>query len=94
MQCALNDYGIIKCVNFIRAAVAEDTDPRPQLDQGPQVFADERYLQPVLEEDALLCHDFSEVQNQCAVRLLSAAALHALVELSWPRRVVQRFPAA
>jgi hypothetical protein len=62
LQYALDDYGIIKCINYIRRAVADGADPLPQLQQGPAVFDDDKYLQPVRDDDALLFHDFLPAQ--------------------------------
>lgn len=62
-QHALDDYGVLKCINYIRRTVADGTDPLPSLKQGPEAFADDKYLQPILEDDGLLCHDFTEGQD-------------------------------
>ena len=55
---------MIGCINFIRLEVAAGRDPRPALTsvrQGsPVPWADERYLQPVLPDDPLLCHDWQD----------------------------------
>ena len=70
VQFALDDYGVIKCINFIRRAVADGTDPLPQVQAGPDAFKDDQYLQPVRGDDALLFHDFSqdeETKNEAAV---------------------------
>mmetsp|Transcript_10611 Transcript_10611/g.26766 ORF Transcript_10611/g.26766 Transcript_10611/m.26766 type:complete len:561 (+) Transcript_10611:325-2007(+) len=56
----LSDYECIKCVNFVRATVAAGEDPLPALrkTEGPLPFADDRWLQPVLEDDGLMFYDF------------------------------------
>ncbi|KIW04003.1 uncharacterized protein PV09_04830 [Verruconis gallopava] len=51
-QHNLDFYQSIKLVNYIRAAVKEG-NTRPDVDLVSN-FADEKYLQPVLEDDALL----------------------------------------
>ncbi len=67
MQARLDDYSTIRCINFIRSEGAAGRDPRPTLaeaaaapSQTGQPWDDDRYLQPVLPEDALLFHDFDD----------------------------------
>jgi hypothetical protein len=59
LQHALDDYGVIRCINYIRKSVAQGEDPLQQLQQGPSAFQADCYLTPVLENDALLFHDFA-----------------------------------
>jgi hypothetical protein len=51
---------MIKCINFIRAKVKAGSDPLALLLEGPQVFQDDKFLKPVLLDDGLLFHDFTE----------------------------------
>ena len=51
---SLDFYSTIKLVNFIRLAVKEGRPPDVPDLADPALWADERFLQPVLEEDALL----------------------------------------
>lgn len=61
-QARLDDYGIIKCLNYIRAAVKQGSDPRGDLagalSTPEKPWADDKYLFPVLQNDSLLCHEF------------------------------------
>lgn len=61
VQAKLDDYGVIKCINFIRTEVAGGRDPLPLLaaaKAGQSPWEDEKYLQPALADDALLFHDY------------------------------------
>ncbi|KAK9823570.1 hypothetical protein WJX72_003898 [[Myrmecia] bisecta] len=67
IQAHLDDYSTIRCINFIRSEVAAGRDPLPALaeaagapGQGARPWDDDKYLQPVLAEDALLFHDFGD----------------------------------
>lgn len=76
LQHALDDYATFKCINFIREVVASNGNPISQLQQGPQVFSNDRLLKPVLQDDALLFHDFAAVADQgCVVVLLNQPSL-------------------
>jgi len=67
-QHGLDDYQTIQCINYIRAAVRDGQDPRVPLNAGERPFLEERFFQPVLEDDALLFHDFTtDTQLGCAV---------------------------
>jgi hypothetical protein len=81
-QAALDDYGTIKCINFIRIEVRDGRDPLPALTaavgQTDKPWDDDKYLQPVLEDDGLLFHDFDDEDNE---RCLSASASHTLDSL-------------
>lgn len=58
----MDDYGIIRCVNFIRSEVAAGRDPRSALhsisEQAPTWLSDDSYLRPVMQDDALLFYDY------------------------------------
>lgn len=52
MGCAgLDFYGTIKLVNYIRLTVRDGNEPALK---APSVWEDDKYLQPVLEDDAVL----------------------------------------
>lgn len=59
MQHKLDEYGVIRCINFIRDTVASGGDPRPSLAEGTAAFEDFRFMHPVMADDALLSHDFA-----------------------------------
>lgn len=65
-QHGLDDYEIIKIVNYIRSETAAGRDPRPVLDSAPEggldhaPWAGEQYLQPVLQDDPLLTFEFGD----------------------------------
>lgn len=70
-QRRLDEYGVIRCINFIRSEVAAGRDPRLQLASPaePPPWAADQYLQPVLPDDALLMHDFGDehpAKSTCA----------------------------
>lgn len=62
MQAKLDDYGVIKCINYIRAVVKQGSDPRSDLagalGSPEKPWDDDKYLFPVLQNDGLLCHEF------------------------------------
>ncbi|KAK9835065.1 hypothetical protein WJX81_008355 [Elliptochloris bilobata] len=62
IEKGLDDYSMIACINFTRTEVAAGRDPRPALASTTQGFpwAGDRYLQPVLPDDPLLCHDWQD----------------------------------
>lgn len=67
-QKRLDEYGVIRVVNYIRSEVAAGRDPRGALSDGNQPWAGDKFLQPVLPNDALLMHDFDEDEGAfCAV---------------------------
>lgn len=73
MQAALQDYEIICCVNYIRNEVAAGRNPVGALNAAAAAsseqrpWADDRYLQPVLEDDALLFFDYDDdAEAMCA----------------------------
>ena len=59
-QKRLDEYGVIRVVNFIRSEVAALRDPRGALNGEDQPWAGDQFLQSVLPDDALLMHDFDE----------------------------------
>lgn len=61
-QRRLNEYDLIKIVNYIRTEVAASRDPRPRLQSReiPAPWDSDEFLQPVLPNDALLMHDFDD----------------------------------
>ena len=63
-QMHLDDLGVIQCINYIRSEVAAGRHAVPQLQVaasgGQPPWANERYLQPVLENDGLLFFDYEE----------------------------------
>ena len=73
LQAALQEYDTIRCVNYIRKEVAAGRDPRSALTAAAAAsselrpWADDRYLQPVLEDDALLFFDYEDnAEAMCA----------------------------
>ena len=62
MQAKLDDYGVIKCINYIRAAVKQGSDPRSDLAGAlgtrDKPWDGDKHLFPVLQNDGLLCHEF------------------------------------
>lgn len=79
MQGGLDDYSMIGCINFIRSEVAAGRDPRPALRHlrraSPVPWADERYLQPVLADDPLLCHDWQDEAQPSGSAVAAGCAL-------------------
>lgn len=69
-QEKLDEYAVIQLVNYIRSQVAAGADPLPALAAStsdsaatgsrPRPWQDERYLRPVLPDDALLFFDVRE----------------------------------
>lgn len=59
-QKRLDEYGVIRVVNYIRSEVAAGREPRGALSGEHQPWAGDKFLQPVLANDALLMHDFDE----------------------------------
>ena len=75
LQAKLDDYGAIRCINYIRAAVKAGRDPRPELaaalSGGAQPWDKDQFLFPVLQDDSLLCHEFGgpgapAAEDRCA----------------------------
>ncbi len=69
-QAQLDEYGAIKCVNYIRAAVKAGQDPRGDLagalTTAQKPWDEDRFLFPVLPDDSLLCHDFGGPEDGMA----------------------------
>ncbi len=63
-QLALDDFGTIKCINFIRSEVQHGRSPLAQLQQlgseGPFPWADDKYMLPVLADDPLAMYEFED----------------------------------
>ncbi|GLC40712.1 hypothetical protein PLESTB_000030300 [Pleodorina starrii] len=74
IQERLDEYGIIRVINFIRSQVAAGSDPLPLLAAASgggaagaaAPWLDDRYLVPALEDDALLFYDFEDVAAAAA----------------------------
>lgn len=63
MQAGLDSYEMIRCINYIRSEVAVGKPAEPiiaELASSSTWRSDDKLLQPVLLEDGLLCHDFSD----------------------------------
>ena len=58
----MDEYEVIKCINFIRTCVSQEKDPRSELagavSTPEKPWRDDRYLIPVLPDDAMLFHEF------------------------------------
>ncbi|KAG2501748.1 hypothetical protein HYH03_000248 [Edaphochlamys debaryana] len=77
IQEGLDEYGIIRVINYCRTEVAAGRDPLSVFAAaggaaGPQPWRDDRYLVPALEDDALLCYDFEEVAAAAAAAAAGA----------------------
>ena len=61
-QVGMDEYEVIKCINFIRSCVSQGQDPRSELAGAvcapEKPWRDDKYLIPVLPDDALLFHEF------------------------------------
>ncbi len=59
----MDEYEVIKCINYIRASVKAGRDPRSELagavSTPEKPWQDDKYLIPVLPDDAMLYHEFS-----------------------------------
>ncbi|KXZ55523.1 hypothetical protein GPECTOR_2g1072 [Gonium pectorale] len=83
IQERLDEYGIIRVINYIRSEVAAGRDPLPALAStsgraggggGAAAWSDDRYLVPAMEDDALLFYDFEEVAAAAAAAAGSEGA--------------------
>lgn len=67
-EAQLGDHEVIKLINFIRQLVKSGADPGPQLQSvspgGEKPWSDDKFLQTVLEEDALLMYDYQDQAAQ------------------------------
>ncbi|PNH04501.1 putative protein arginine N-methyltransferase 3, partial [Tetrabaena socialis] len=92
VQTRLDEYGIMRLINYIRTEVAAGRDPRDALAaaaaaaSGPGAAAapaaahpwsDDRFLMPAAEDDALLCFDFEDVAAEAAAAAASGAGTGA-----------------
>ena len=63
IQVGMDEYEVIKCINYIRASVKAGRDPRSELagavSTPEKPWQDDKYLIPVLPDDAMLFHEFS-----------------------------------
>ena len=63
IQACMDEYEVIKCINYIRASVKAGRDPRSELagavSTPEKPWQDDKYLIPVLPDDAMLFHEFS-----------------------------------
>ena len=61
-QVRMDEYEVIKCINFIRTCVSQGKDPRSELAGAVSTpvkpWKDDSYLIPVLPDDAMLFHEF------------------------------------
>ena len=61
-QVRMDEYEVIKCINFIRTCVSQGNDPRSELagalSTPEKPWKDDKYLIPVLPDDAMLFHEF------------------------------------
>ena len=59
----MGEYEVIKCINYIRASVKAGRDPRSELAGAVSTplkpWQDDKYLIPVLPDDAMLFHELS-----------------------------------
>lgn len=59
----MDEYEVIKCINYIRASVKAGRDPRSELAGAVNTpikpWQDDNYLIPVLPDDAMLFHELS-----------------------------------
>ncbi len=76
VQCGMDEYEAIQCVNFIRNEVAAGRDALPQLAaaaaaptrsaEHSRPWREERYLIPFMQDDALLLYSYDEAEG-CAL---------------------------
>ena len=63
VQVHMDEYEVIRCINYIRASVKAGRDPRSELagavSTPEKPWQDDKYLIPVLPDDAMLFHEFS-----------------------------------
>ena len=62
-QVRMDEYEVIKCINYIRESVKAGRDPRSELacavSTPHKPWQDDKYLIPVLPDDAMLFHELS-----------------------------------
>ena len=70
-QVHMDEYEVIKCINFIRTNVSQGRDPRSELagavSTPEKPWKDDTYLMPVLPDDAMLFHDFGSPMESLPV---------------------------
>ncbi|CAL5225398.1 g8207 [Coccomyxa viridis] len=61
-QVGMDEYEVIRCINYIRTSVSQSRDPRSELagavSTPEKPWRDDKYLIPVLPDDAMLFHEF------------------------------------
>ena len=62
LQRRLDEYGVIRVINYIRSEIQSGHDPLPALLGASEAapWDGDCYLKPVLQDDAMLMHDFEE----------------------------------
>jgi hypothetical protein len=67
LQLRLDDFGTIKCINFIRSEVQHGRSPLAQLKQltagQPLPFSSDKYMLPVLADDPLVMYEFEDLEE-------------------------------
>ena len=62
VQVGMDEYEVIRCINYIRTSVSQSRDPRSELagavSTPEKPWRDDKYLIPVLPDDAMLFHEF------------------------------------
>lgn len=70
VQERLDEYGIIRLINYIRSEVAAGKNPLPVLaaggSSGAVPWLDDQYLVPTMKDDAMLSYDFEDVAATAA----------------------------
>lgn len=81
MQAHMDEYDIIRCINWIRGSVSQGRDPRSDLagalSTPEKPWSDDKYLIPVLPTDPLLFHDFGYASEPSPCAAASRYAQHA-----------------
>lgn len=72
-QAGLDEYDVLRVINYIRSRVKSGQDPKPDLEaqlqasaSSPAPWTGDHFLVPVLEEDGLLCYDYDEYLAEAA----------------------------
>ena len=61
IQENLEEYDIFRCINWMRARVAAGSSPSPSPTSMLEWRGNDDYLKPVMEDDALLFHDYETI---------------------------------
>ena len=81
MQAHMDEYDVIRCINWIRGSVSQGRDPRSDLagalSTPEKPWSDDKYLIPVLPTDPLLFHDFGFASEPSPCAAASRYAQHA-----------------